>query len=260
MIARVSGVPIVITPSWLVIAVVLTLLFAQTIQNVAPHLGSQTYLISFAFVVLLLLSVLAHEAAHAIVARARGHRVTELALTLWGGHTTYVGTSAKALDGLLISVVGPITNLILAVGLWFAYRASSATIPELLLYAAASANAFVGVFNLLPGLPLDGGAILESIVWAITGSRARGTAVAGWVGRVVAVGLLVWAVGWPFVQGYRPDVTTVLWSGFIAFFLWSGASQAIAVGRARAAVASLSVRSLTAPAVPVWTGASVTHC
>jgi hypothetical protein len=59
------------------------------------------------------------------------------------------------------------------------------------------------------------------------------------------------------MQGYRPTITTVLWSGFIAFFLWSGASQAIAVGRARAAVASLSVRSLMAPAVPVWAKASV---
>ena len=116
MIGRVSGAPVILTPSWFLAAAILTVLFAPTVENLAPHLGNERYVVSFAFVLLLFASVFLHEVAHALVARARGQHVTELAVTLWGGHTAYSGTSARPLDGFLISVVGPLTNLALAVG------------------------------------------------------------------------------------------------------------------------------------------------
>nr|WP_194719764.1 site-2 protease family protein [Cellulosimicrobium arenosum] len=246
------------TPSWFVAAVILTVLFAPTVQNLAPRLGREIYLVSFAFVLLLFASVFLHEVAHALVARARGQHVTELAVTLWGGHTAYSGSSARPLDGFLISVVGPLTNLALAVVFWFSFQAQPTfTVPALLLYAGAFSNAFVGFFNLLPGLPLDGGQILESAVWAVTGSRTRGTVAAGWVGRVVAVGVVAWALLWPLTVGVRPDLWTVAWAALIGAFLWSGAGQAIRAGRSREAVSGLSVRGLARPAVPVASDASV---
>lgn len=258
MIGRVSGAPVILTPSWFLAAAVLTVLFAPTVQRLAPHLGREIYLVSFAFVLLLFASVFLHEVAHALVARARGQHVTELAVTLWGGHTAYSGTSARPLDGFLISVVGPLTNLALAVVFWVAFQAQATfSVPALLLYAGAFSNAFVGFFNLLPGLPLDGGQILESAVWAATGSRTRGTVVAGWVGRAVAVGVVAWALLWPLTVGVRPDLWTVAWAALIGAFLWSGAGQAIASGRARDAVSGLTVRGLARPAVPVGSGASV---
>ncbi|WP_454043729.1 site-2 protease family protein [Cellulosimicrobium sp. Marseille-Q8652] len=258
VIGRVSGAPVILTPSWFLAAAILTVLFAPTVENLAPQLGGERFLVSFVFVLLLFGSVFLHEVAHALVARARGQHVTELAVTLWGGHTAYSGTSARPLDGFLISVVGPLTNLALAVVFWLSFQAMDVfSVPALLLYAGAFSNAFVGFFNLLPGLPLDGGQILEAAVWAATGSRTRGTVAAGWVGRAVAVGVVAWALLWPLSVGAQPSLWTVAWAALIGAFLWSGAGQAIAAGRTREAVSGLSVRGLAGPAVPVGPGASV---
>lgn len=258
VVGRVAGAPVIITRSWFLAAFVLTILFVPNVQAIAPHLGAGAYLVAFVFVLLLFGSVFLHEAAHALVARARGQNVTELAVTLWGGHTAYTGGLGRPLDGFLVAVVGPLTNLALAAGFWFAYAAAPVqNIPTLLLYAGAISNAFVGVFNLLPGLPLDGGQILESLVWAITGKRTTGTVVAGWVGRVVAVGVLLWALAVPFLQGSTPRLTTVLWSALIGAFLWAGAGAAITNGLRREAVAGLSAARLAGPAVLVPLGSTV---
>nr|WP_216645731.1 site-2 protease family protein [Isoptericola halotolerans] len=246
-----------VTPSWFLAAVVLTVLFAPTVRAFAPGMDSTgVIVVSFAFVLLLFASVFCHEVAHALVARSRGHRVDELALTLWGGHTAYSGGGARPLDSALVAVVGPLTNLALAVAFWIGFQAQTqASVPALLLYAGAFSNAFVGAFNLLPGLPLDGGQVLESAVWAATGSRTRGTLVAGWVGRVVGVGVVVGALAWPLATGRQPSWVTVMWAALIGAFLWSGATEAMRAGRRRERLAGVTVRSLAVPAAVVKDGA-----
>ncbi len=259
VVGRVAGAPVVVTPSWFLAAVVLTLVFAPTVRVRAPFLDSTgVLLVSFAFVLLLFGSVFLHEVAHALVARARGHQVTELAVTLWGGHTAYTGASRRPADAALVAVVGPLTNLALAVGLWFAFQAQTVeSVPAVLLYAGAFSNAFVGLFNLLPGLPLDGGQILESLVWAITASRAKGTVVAGWVGRLVAVGVVVGALVWPLAQGRQTSWFDVMLAALVGAFLWSGAGEAITAERRRERLTGISVRTLATPAVVVRSGTSV---
>ncbi|MGF0116665.1 site-2 protease family protein [Promicromonospora sp. Marseille-Q5078] len=260
VVGRIAGAPVLVTPSWFLGAVVLTLVFAPTVSRFAPQMEPTGVLVvAFAFVLLLFASVFLHEVAHALVARARGHRVTELAVTLWGGHTAYTGAGARPLDGALVAVVGPLTNLALAGAFWVAYQLQPATtVPSMLLFAGAFSNAFVGIFNLLPGLPLDGGQVLESIVWGATGSRSRGTLAAGWVGRVVAVGVVAWALVWPVLEGRSPSWVTVMWAALIGAFLWSGAGDAIKGAAARARVAQLSARGLAVPVVvvPVTTSVS----
>jgi Zn-dependent protease len=248
VIGRLAGAPVVVTPSWFIAAAVLTVLFAPTVRYVSPDLGVGTYVVALAFVLLLFLSVFLHEAAHALVARARGHEVHELALTLWGGHTAY-GGGGGPLDAFLVAVVGPVTNLVLAGAFWAAFQPvrDDASIAGLLLYAGAFSNAFVGIFNLLPGLPLDGGQMLESAVWGGTGNREKGTVAAGWVGRAVALAVIVWVVGVPLARGGEPSLTTVIWGVLIGGFLWQGASSAVASGKARAAVAHLRAADLMLP-------------
>lgn len=258
VVGRVAGAPVVVSPGWLVSAVVLTFLFAPTVRRIAPGLGAGTYAVALVFVVLLFVSVFLHELAHALVARARGQRVHELAITIWGGHTAYGEASPSPATSALVAVVGPVTNLLLAGAAWAVAGAlPRGALVALVLYAAAFANAFVGIFNAIPGLPLDGGRLLEAAVWAATGDRHRGTIAAGWIGRAVAVGVLAWFVVTPLLAGRQPDLVQVVWAALIGAFLWSGASRSIQGAHGGRAVEALTVAAVGRPAVAVPATASV---
>ena len=143
---------------------------------------------------ILYLSVLLHEASHALMARRLGFPVGSITLHFLGGMTSIEGEARKPRQEFLIAVVGPLTSLavgVVALGLWFI------TPDGLLLVAVeglAGANLLVGLLNLVPGLPLDGGRVLKSLVWQVTGNVHRGTIVAGWAGRVTAVAAMLWPV------------------------------------------------------------------
>ena len=259
VIGHAAGAPVILARSWILAAAVLTVLFAPTVRGFGFGLDPvATYAVSFSFVVLLFVSVFLHELAHGYVARANGLRVHEFAITLWGGHTAFAGAGASARVSALVAVVGPLTNIVLAAGAWAAAQAVGTTgLLVALLYSAAFSNAFVGVFNLVPGLPLDGGRVLEAVVWRVTGDRYRGTVVAGWAGRLVAVALVVWTIGLPLSRGAQPGLFSIMWSVLIAGFLWSGATSAMTGAAARRAVQSLSAARLGRPAVVVPLGSSL---
>lgn len=250
MVGRAAGAPIVLTPSSALMVVVIALFFAPTVQARAPQLGTgSTYLVALAFGVLLMLSVLVHELAHGLTAKARGLQVREFALTLIGGHTSF-GGRLTAGTSALVAVVGPVANLVLAVVLGVAAAlVPASSMAAMLLFAGAYANGFVGLFNLVPGLPLDGGQVLEAIVWAVRKDRRAGTVVAAWAGRVVAVLFVAWVVGLPLVSGRRPDLFAVVWAAIIGAFLWSGAGAALRRATTARRVDGLSVAALGVPAV-----------
>jgi hypothetical protein len=108
---------------------------------------------------------------------------------------------------------------------------------QTLLGIVAVANLLVGLFNLLPGLPLDGGQIVSALVWRATGSRGRGLVAAGWLGRVVAVLTVAWFALRPLVEGRAPDLFDIVWPVAIAFFLWQGATGAVRAGHIHVATA-----------------------
>ncbi|MBU4214904.1 MAG: peptidase M50 [Actinobacteria bacterium] len=248
VIGHVAGAPVVLAPSSLLAAVVLTLMFAPSLSG----LGSRSYVVAAAFVVLLFGSVLIHELAHGLVARRRGQQPRAFVLTLWGGHTTFDGPDPGPGTTALVAVVGPVANLVLAlVFLGLAAIAPVGSLGEWLMYSGAVSNGFVGAFNLVPGLPLDGGRILAAAVWAVTKDRHTGSVVAGWTGRVVAAGTLLVAIGLPLASGGTPSLFTVVWAALIAAFLWTGASESIASGSRGRQVDSLTVAGVGRPAVGV---------
>ncbi len=259
VIGHAAGAPVILTRSWIVAAAVLTVLFSPTVRDVAPYLGpGTTYAVAFVFVVLLFASVFLHELAHGFVARAHGLRVHEFAITLWGGHTSFAGGGASPRASALVAVVGPLTNLALAAGTWGLLQVVPArTLLAAILLSATFANAFVGLFNLVPGLPLDGGRVLEAAVWRATGDRYRGTVVAGWAGRVVAVVVVLVAVGLPLSRGQEPGLFGVLWAVLIGGFLWTGASGAMTGAAAQRAVEGLSAQRIGRPAAVVPLGSTV---
>lgn len=252
VIGRVGGAPVVLTPSWFLAAAVITLVFAPTVRSYAPHLGTATYGVALAFAALLLASVFLHELAHALMARARGQKVQDLTITVWGGRTSFEEPARTPATSALVAVVGPLVNGAVAALCWaLMQRSGTGSVLTLVLFAGVVSNVFVAVFNLLPGLPMDGGYLLEALVWKITGSRRRGTLLAGWFGRVVAVLVIAWAVLLPLVLGRTPDLVTVGWSALIGMFLWSGAGQSVDGARAAARLDQVDLDQIGQDAVGV---------
>lgn len=257
LIGRLFGVPVYLGRMWALIGLVIVVVFGPQIDRALPDLGAGAYLVAAAYAVLLLISVLIHEVAHAAVALARGLRVTRIVADLWGGHTSYEAAAVTPGTSALVAVVGPLANAVVALlGLW-ARVWIDGDVPFLLVSAVAVTNGFVAVFNLLPGLPLDGGFLLEALVWRATGSRNTGLIVAGWSGRLLTVGFVVWAVVLPLLNGRAPDLFSMVWILAIGAFLWAGASQAIRAGRAGRALDALDLARLERPAVGVDQRASV---
>lgn len=263
-LATVAGVPVLLSPSWLVIAAVITFLFSGTAASATGlSTGPAAYAVAFVLAVLLAVSVLLHEAAHAVAARRLGLHVSEIVVDLWGGHTA-LGRPQTPGASAVVSVVGPLANLALALVAWVLREQMPSTVPgspaavvSFLLLGTAVSNALVGVFNLVPGLPLDGGRVLEALVWRVSGDQDTGGLVAGWAGRVVAVGLGVAVLAPPLLAGDRPSTVTVLWVGLVAVFLWRGASASIVGSRFRRRAARVDLGGVTTEAVVVPVGASV---
>jgi len=191
------------------------------------------------------MAVLAHEAAHAVVATRAGYRVNRVVADLWGGHTAYDSSAARPGASALVAVAGPAANALLALLGWLALPdVPPGGITSLLVGAMVYTNAFVAGFNLLPGLPLDGGFLVDSLVWRVTGNRESGLIAAGWCGRVVTVLVVLWFVGLPLLNGQPPDLFNVVWALFIGSYLWVGATNAIRTGRGSRLLAGIRIDSV----------------
>src|SRR4051795_7808360 len=116
-IGTLAGTPVYLGRSWPVIAVLIVVVFGPNLAR--PDRGaSYGYLLAAGYAVLLLVSVLVHEAAHALAARWRGHPVSRIVADVWGGHTVYDATRSSPTTTAVVAVVGPLANLVLAAVVW----------------------------------------------------------------------------------------------------------------------------------------------
>ncbi|GAA1636610.1 site-2 protease family protein [Georgenia ruanii] len=263
VLGTVGGTPVVLAPSWLLIAAVLVALYFPLVRRLVPLASWGTVVLTtLSFVVMLFVSVLLHELAHGLTARRFGAPPREYVLTFWGGHTAFDRELATAGASALVSAAGPAANAALAGLAWLAvHTVSGGPTVMLVLLAALISNAFVAAFNLLPGLPLDGGKVLEALVWALTGDRTRGTVIAAWGGRLVVVGVAVYFVLVPFVQGRQPSLTTVVWVALLGSFLWTAAGQSLRAAGVQRSARNLDLRALATPALtlPAYAGLPDLH-
>ena len=279
VLGRFGGAPIIARPGWLLAIVVLAAISAPTARALLPGIGQVgAFVVGAGFGVLLLGSVLVHELAHAWTARRRGMAVHQIVLTLVGGHTEMTGAPRPGTSAL-VAAAGPLANVALALVGWVgmqltAYEAVFRVGPDTTeitttvggnpaLYAVfavlATSNALVAGFNLLPGLPMDGGWVFEALVWRITGRRSTGTIAAAWCGRVVAIGLPLVAIGVPLLQGTRPAVVTAIWAAAIGALLWTSATGVLASAGVWRRAETFALRDIAQPAVTADVSGPLDH-
>ena len=226
-LGRVFGIEIGIDYSWFIIAwlIVFSLagLFKAGNSSWSPALVWGSALIT---AVLFFVSLLAHELAHSLVARAHGLPVKRITLFALGGVSVIEKEAPDAKTEFLIAIVGPVTSLVLGGAMvllaWAAggrLDATGQTPGVAILLWLGVTNIGLGVFNLLPGFPLDGGRVLRALVWWITGSMERATRIAARTGQVIAIIFIGYGI-YRFFRGYGLGA---LWISFIGWFLLQAA-------------------------------------
>jgi Zn-dependent protease len=251
LIARVFGIPVYISPYWFLVAGLLVYLYANSLDSsVQPT--QVRYLVSAAFVILLYLSVLIHELSHCAVARAFKLAVRRVLLYPLGGFSEIEQEPPTPAQEFLVSAAGPAISLVLAAIAAALTRVVPDGLPNLLIDQLFRANLLVGIFNLLPGLPLDGGRIFRAGIWKLTGKPVTATIAAAWAGRVLAVLLIVVPIGLTGGRlGSLINSSYWLWLAFIAVFMWLQSGQAIKAAKVRERLPGLQARTLARRAIPV---------
>ncbi len=242
------GVPLRLSSSWFLGAGIIAWVFAPVVERWLLLESPWTYVVGASFAVLLGLSVLAHEMAHAVMAQHFGLRVRSMTIHLIGGVTAMDAETRRPWVDFTIAVVGPLTSLLVGGLAWLGYLvAPEGTVFAFVTWQLMAANLVVGLLNLVPALPLDGGRLLRDVVWAASGREHIGTIVAGWTGRAFAV-LVAFLAVLPVLLG-RPDFIWLSWGLLLAGFIWLEASRSLKFAGVSRAITALKVTDLVRPAV-----------
>jgi Zn-dependent protease/CBS domain-containing protein len=251
IIARPFRIPVYVSPYWFLFAGAIILLYAKDLA--ATLHGSTRFVVAAAFVVLLGLSVLLHELSHSLAARAFGIPVRRILLYPLVGATEYELEPPTPGRAFAVAAAGPGMTLALAAGGYGLVRVvpQADVMAYTLVFQLMWANLVIGAFNLLPGLPLDGGMMLRAVIWKVTRRQGTATIAAAWAGRVIALSLFILVLAPAVESRIGGDMTTVVWVALIAAFMWTGASQAIKATRARERLPAIQARRLARKAVSV---------
>jgi Zn-dependent protease len=221
-IATIRGVPVNVDSSWIWIAVLAVYTLWARFESRFPSISDGEAIAYAIFGAGMFFgAVFLHELAHAVSARIAGIRVEGITLVFFGGFTAARSEERGPGPAFVISALGPAMSLVLG-GLfwWLARTLEPANGPLPVLFGIIGVvNLFMAVFNVLPGLPLDGGRMLQAAVWRITGSRARGTTVAAWAG--MGIGVLMFAGA--ALELSRDDLFQAIWLAIIGLFIFQGA-------------------------------------
>lgn len=250
-VGRVLGVPVDIAPSWLLFFGLVVVLYGPTLGEREGSLGG--YLAAAAFAVLLLGSVLLHEVGHCVAARLLRLRVRRITVSFLAGLTEITDPPPTPGRAFAVSGAGPLVSVLLAA----AGFAGLALLPDVgstgrtVVGLFALSNAGLAVFNLLPGLPLDGGGLLRALVWRLSGDPSTGTVVSAHAGRVLALAVLpLTALVLP-AAGVRLSPVGLVISAVVAVFLFAGATASLRAARAERRLRGLDAGTLSRPALAV---------
>ncbi|MBI4188194.1 MAG: site-2 protease family protein [Chloroflexi bacterium] len=214
---RIAGIDIGIHYTWFFIVLLVTWSLAQGyFPQLYPNWNTLSYWIMGALTaIMLFVSVLIHEMAHSLVARAKGMSVNSITLFLFGGVSNLQEEPKQPGAEFVMAIVGPLTSLVLAGIFWSLSKISNPqSMAGALVGYLTLINLILAIFNLLPGFPLDGGRVLRSIIWAATGSLTKATNAAALAGLFLGWGLITYGV----LQALSGNLGG-LWTAFIGWFL-----------------------------------------
>ncbi|HEX5465367.1 MAG TPA: site-2 protease family protein [Candidatus Limnocylindrales bacterium] len=220
-VGRILGVEIRLHPSWFIIFVLLIFWLGAAPDQAEEVPGLLRWGVAVVVALLFFGSVVVHELAHALVARRRGLRVDTITLFIFGGAANLEQEAPTPATEALVAGAGPVANLVLAIIFWLPFLATRSSpdptgemIAGVCFYLAAS-NLLLGLFNLVPGFPMDGGRLFRALIWWRTHDFVRATRWAALVGR----GFAWLLIGVGFVLAVVSDVVNGIWLAFIGWFL-----------------------------------------
>ena len=252
-LGKIFNIPIGINYSWILIFLLFTYLLSSEFGHNHPEWSLlQSWGLAIVTTILFFLSVLAHELSHSVVAVSKGIPVRGITLFIFGGVSQLARDAPRALTEFFIAIVGPVISIVTGVlflGLWLLLRDVSASL-DAVLFVLAWVNLSLGVFNMLPGLPLDGGRVLRATVWGISRNYWRATQVATRSGQ--ALGLLLIGAGlsiFLFLGHFQG-----LWTVLIGGFLFSAATASYKQEQVRQALKSYRAADVMTTSWPLLPG------
>src|SRR5580698_634634 len=254
VIGRPFGIPVYVSPYLFLVAAVLIALYGGSADSLPGSVtgSASRYGVAAAFVVLLYASVLLHELSHSLVARAFRLPVRRIVLYPLGGFSVIDPEPPTPGQEFLVSAAGPAMSLVLAgIGYLLLGLVHSNGIAHALIDLLVLSNLLVAIFNMLPGLPLDGGRVLRAGLWKVTGNPGSATIMAAWAGRALAVLLVFVPIFVPSAGDFSISGRFGLWLVVVAIFMWMSAGQALRSAKIRERLPSLQARTLARRAIPV---------
>ena len=249
-LGRIAGIHVGLNWSLLVVVALIAWSLATSIlPSASPgHSSGAYWAAGVVSAVVFLASLLAHELAHSIVATRRGVRVEGITLWLFGGVSRISGDANSPATQALFTFVGPLTSLVLGAVFYIVAIAIGGGAHPGLVAATLSwlgyINIVLGIFNLVPAFPLDGGRLLQSLIWLRTGDRQRATRIAARIG--MGFGYLLIALGLATFL-FAGSVFGGVWYVFLGWFLLNAARSEEVGGMIRQALAGVSVRDVMTP-------------
>jgi Zn-dependent protease/CBS domain-containing protein len=242
-IGRIFGIQIALHPSWFVIFAIVTYTMAVgQLPRTFKTWDEGLYWVVGALISLLFFaSVLAHELSHSLLARRFGIRVKDITLFIFGGASTLEGEAQRPRDEALIAAAGPLTSLAIGALLLGLDAATGQEQLVAIFGWLGFINISLGLFNLIPGFPMDGGRILRAILWKIRGDRNAATRNAAGVGRLFGYLLIAGGVFLIFQGG---NLFMGVWLALIGWFLSNAAESAVAQLTVEHALKGIKVREV----------------
>jgi Zn-dependent protease/predicted transcriptional regulator len=239
-LGKILGIEIEVDYTWFIILALVAFAIARELPGKLEGLPAGFHwLLGIVIALLLFASVLLHELSHSILAKMNGLGIAGITLFLFGGVSKLVKEPRSAFSELQIAIVGPLVSLVLAGLFGVAHFLAPGAVLKTIFGLSALINLWLAVFNLLPGLPLDGGRVLRAIIWHLSGSFAKATRIASIAGQ--GIGFFLVFVGILTLFG---NVLGGLWMAFIGWFLIQAAQSSYQQSILRRLLSGMRVESL----------------